>query len=379
MKVLVIGGGMAGLTYAIMSARQGNSVCIVEGNARLGRKIAMSGNGKCNIGNKNITADCYNDNQVVRHVIGKVSIDDYLRFLTSVGIYTYSDECGRLYPVTDSASSVVDCLRFEAARFGVKTVQESKAHCIKKVESGYCVTADKEYFADKVVVACGSRSQADETNLDKLVGEKYLTRRVPSLVPVRVSDMDGVLNGVRNRAVVTLRQDGKIVCSKSGEVQFKDYGLSGVCIFELSAIIARNQVKGETHSYKFTVDLLPDIQENKLVRLTNDNITLGRDPLVGLVKNRVADYVRKQIDTNEKDYAAKVAHLVKNVPFTFEKLLDYSMSQVTSGGVDVKFVSLPSLQLPNGVVVLGEALDVDGTCGGYNLYFAAASALSLFM
>ena len=379
MKVLIIGGGMAGLTYAIMSARQGNKVCVVDGNARVGRKIAMSGNGKCNIGNKNITADCYNDSVVAKHVIGKVSVDRYLDFLQSVGIQTYVDEIGRMYPVTDSASSVVDCLRFEAERLDVETIVACKASCITKTADGYVVTTDNEKLsAEKVVVACGSKSQADETNIEKLVGI-CLTRRVPSLVPIRVSDMDGVLNGVRNRAEVTLYRDGKKVRSESGEVQFKDYGLSGVCVFNLSATIARDMVKEEKHSYKFTIDLLPEIEENRLEQLIQTNVDLGRDPLVGLVKNRVADFVKKRIKTTKNDFALQAARLIKNLPFTFEKLLDYSMSQVTAGGVEEKFVSLPSLELANGVVVLGEALNVDGICGGYNLFFAASSALSLFV
>ena len=380
MKVLVIGGGMAGLTYAIMSARQGNKVIVAERNSRVGRKVAMSGNGRCNIGNLTVTPDCYNDSALVRHVLDAVPVDQYLSFLRSAGVYTYADDCGRLYPVTDSASTVVDCLRFEAVRAGVEILVDCPVVDRTKVGDKYVVDAGgQKLTVDRLVVACGSHSQADDPMTANLVGGKqYLTALCPSLVPVRLTDADGTLNGVRNRAKVTLFCDGVAVAERSGEVQFKDYGLSGVCVFDLSAVIARGIVKGENHGYKFVVDLLPDFDEQTVKQIVQNNIDSGRDGLVGLVKNRVADYVKKKISATDNRFAERAAHLLKHMAFTFEKLLDYSMSQVTAGGVRVDCLSLPTLTLPDGVVVLGEALDVDGFCGGYNLYFAGASALSLF-
>lgn len=380
MKVLVVGAGMAGLTYSILAARCGNDVTVCERNPRVGRKVAMSGNGKCNIGNVHITAKAYNAPVFVQKILDVVTVEKYLDFLHSVGIYTYADESGRLYPVTDSASSVVDVLRFEAVRLGVKILTDTEIVKINAQGKYVAETRDgKKMYCDKVVVACGSKSQADETNLASLVGRQYLTAMSPSLTPVRVKNMDGTLNGVRNRAKVTLYADGTKVAEEHGEVQFKDYGLSGVCVFNLSALIARDIVRGEKHDYKFVVDVAPDIDEAKLAEIIAVNIACGReDPLVGIVKNRVADYVKKQQKTASGDLAKAYAHTVKNMAFIFEKLLDYSMSQVTAGGVNLAYVDEKSLTLPCGVTVLGEALDVDGQCGGFNLQFAASSAIHLF-
>ena len=162
-------------------------------------------------------------------------------------------------------------------------------------------------------------------------------------------------------------------------MQFKDYGLSGVCVFNLSAFIARDIVRGEKHEYKFVVDVVPDIEESDLTKIIAKNIACcHEDPLVGLVKNRVADYVKKQQKTASDDLTKAYAHIVKNLTFIFDKLLDYSLSQVTAGGVNLAFVDDETLCLPNGISVLGEALDVDGQCGGFNLQFAASSALYLF-
>ena len=376
MKTLVVGGGMSGLTYAILAAKNGDDVTVCERNARVGRKIAMSGNGKCNIANANTDPSCYNDSEIVRSVLAKVKLADYLRFLSEQGIVTYTDECGRMYPVTDSASTVVDCLRFQAAKFGVTIRTETVVRSVKQTSHGYVAEIDgnKENF-DKVVVACGSRSQAVETEIGTLVDKKYLTPCAPSLVPMRVVGMNGILNGIRNRAEVRLVCDGKTVGSERGEIQFKDYGLSGMCVFNLSAIIARSVVRGEKHEYKFVVDLLPDITPNELQKYISANLARGMQPLTGLVKNKLAEYIYKQTNNDTE----QIAHYSKNLPFIFDKLLDYSMSQVTAGGVDEKFVDKQTLALPDGVVVLGEALNVDGICGGHNLYFAAASAMYLFM
>ncbi len=376
MKTLVVGGGMSGLTYSILAAQNGQNVTISEHNARVGRKIAMSGNGKCNIGNLNIREACYNDSAIVRNVLSKVKIDDYLKLLSRWGIITYSDEVGRVYPVTDSANTVVDCLRFQADVAGVTIRTESTVQSVKQMADGYIVDIDgqKEKF-DKVVIACGSRSQATETGIDLLVGKSYLTPFVPSLVPVKVVGMSGILNGIRNRAEVRLCRDGKVVGTEKGEVQFKDYGLSGMCVFNLSAIIARDMVRGEKHAYKFVVDVLPDITELQLKNYIQANVRRGMQPLAGLVKNKLAEYIYKYAESTKSE----INYLVKNLPFTFDKLLDYSMSQVTAGGVDEKYIDNKTLSLPNGTVVLGEALNVDGISGGFNLYFAAASAMYLFM
>lgn len=380
MKVLVVGAGMAGLTYSILAARRGNDVTVCERNTRVGRKVAMSGNGKCNIGNMHISASAYNAPVFVQKILDVVPVEKYLDFLRSAGIYTYADESGRLYPVTDSASSVVDVLRFEAARLGVKILTDTEIVKIDVQGKFVAETRDgQKVYRDKVIVACGSKSQADETNLAPLVGRQYLTAMSPSLTPVRVKNMNGTLNGVRNRAKVTLFADGTKVAEEHGEVQFKDYGLSGVCVFNLSAFIARDIVRGEKHEYKFVVDVVPDIEESDLTKIIAKNIACGHeDPLVGLVKNRVADYVKKQQKTASDDLAKTYAHMVKNLTFIFDKLLDYSLSQVTAGGVNLAFVDDETLCLPNGISVLGEALDVDGQCGGFNLQFAASSALYLF-
>lgn len=192
---------------------------------------------------------------------------------------------------------------------------------------------------------------------------------------VRVTKTDGALNGIRAKCNVTLLADETAIATENGEVLFKDYGLSGICIFNLSAIIARNLVKGEMHNYTFSIDLVPSMSQSQLYDILSKREVDGeKDKLFyGILHNKLAESISKRAKS-----AYEQCKLAKNFTFTFEKLLDFTMSQVTAGGIDQRFVDKSTLTLPNGIVALGEILNVDGICGGNNLYFASASALYTF-
>lgn len=371
MKTLVIGGGMAGLTYAITALKNGIDVTLAERNNRVGKKIAMTGNGKCNVGNANVNANCFNDSAIVSNVLDEISVTEYVKFLNSCGIYTHTDEMGRMYPLSDSASNVVDCLRHQFAKNGGKLLLDTNVQNLTMQKGKYLLDG---IVYDKVVLACGSGSQSQTPTLP-LVDKQWLTPTCPSLVPVRVCKMDGILNGIRAKCVVTLLADGKQIAQESGEVLFKDYGLSGICIFNLSALVARNVVKGHKHDYTFSIDLVPNLTQAELWEILRKRESAGeKDKLFyGILHNKLAESIAKRGKS-----AYEQCQIAKNFTFQLEKLLDYTMSQVTAGGIDERFVDVKTLALPNGVVALGEMLNVDGICGGNNLYFASASALYTF-
>ena len=371
MKTLVIGGGMAGLTYAIVALKNGIDVTIAERNSRVGKKIAMTGNGKCNIGNANVSCNCFNDRAVVKQILQQIDVCEYTQFLNSCGIFTHTDDMGRMYPLSDSASNVVDCFRHQFAKHGGKLLADTNVQNVTIKGNKYLLDG---ISYDKVVLACGSGSQCQMPTLP-LVDKSWLTPTAPSLVPVRVSQMDGVLNGIRAKATVTLLADGQNIGCESGEVLFKDYGLSGICIFNLSALIARNNVKGKKHNYTFSIDLVPTMSLNQLAEILCAREASGeKDKLFyGILHNKLAESIAKRGKS-----AYQQAQIAKNFTFSLEKLLDYTMSQVTAGGIDEKYLNLQNLTLPNGAIALGEMLNVDGICGGNNLYFASASALYTF-
>ena len=379
MNILVIGGGMAGLTYAVVAAKNGHDVTLAERNSRVGKKVAMTGNGKCNLGNVKADVSCYNKSAIVKNVLDEITVDEYRRFLSSCGIFTYSDPEGRLYPLTDNANSVVDCLRHQFYKFGGKTLVDTEVTNFVKVGEKYQVTlhAEKRVF-DKIVLACGNKSQSEPLNIFYLVPADAFTPTAPSLVPVRIHNMDGTLNGLRAKADVSL-YDGIVLLGKeSGEVQFKDYGLSGICVFNLSAIIARREIQRKKSNYRFVLDVAPYLKLWDLEEILYRRLKSGehKELFYGILHNKLAEHVVHKC--HDATNASELAYTAKNLPFEFDHLLDWTKSQVTAGGIDERHVNLQTLQLNNGVVALGEILNVDGVCGGNNLYFAAASALYTF-
>lgn len=380
MKTLVIGGGMAGLTYAVIACKNGQDVTVVERNVRVGKKIAMTGNGKCNIGNARVSPSCYNKSAIVSKVLDTISVSEYVKYLKSVGIYTFEDNDGRMYPLSESASNVVDCLRHQVEKFGGKIICDSEVFSVRPSDKGFDVLIDRNgYRFEKVVACCGSKSQSNETNVFGIVPKEYFTPLCPSLVPIKTRTIDHILNGLRVKADVTLSDGVVPIAKESGEVLFKDYGLSGICIFNLSAIIARRIVQGKSGDYSIALDLLPRLSQWDLEDILYLRLKSG-EPIerlfYGLLHNKIAESIVKRC--NGRADISMLARLAKNYDFQFLKLLDYSMSQVTAGGVNEKYLDCATLALPNGIIALGEMLNVDGVCGGNNLYFAAASALYVF-
>lgn len=377
MKILVIGGGMSGLTYGIVACKVGHDVTLAERNARVGKKISVTGNGRCNLANENFPAGCYNNSQLARSVVTDVSVAEYKRFLNSCGIFTYTDSDGRVYPLSDSAAGVVDCLRLQFAKHGGKLLAETTVTKVLPTQKGYNVTLDGAvHVFDKVVLCCGSGSQAPKPDLTGIVQPEWLTPLAPSLVPVKVRGADKTLNGLRAKATVTLKRNGVTAATETGEVLFREYGLSGICVLNLSAVIARDIAANKGCDYLFVLDVVPQMDESRLAEILDERLAQNQPPFLGIVHSKLGEHIVKRADTDSSGKA--LAHLAKNLCYPFEKLLDWSMSQVTAGGLSCRFVNAQTLALPNGVVALGEALDVDGICGGYNLYFAAASALHTF-
>lgn len=376
MKIVVVGGGASGLVFASMAAQRGHEVVLLESNSRVGKKLMLTGGGRCNLFNAERNPDRYNEPDFVRKVFKECTEEEYLDVVRSFGIYTSSpDDEGRVYPVTYSAASVVDCLRFTAERAGVRTICNAHVNEIKVLPDGYAVKAGKqEYLCDKAVIAVGSRSQATITDLPRIAGRRYMTETVPSLCPLKVSNPLKGLAGVRAKCEVTLLKKGTRVASERGEVQFRDFGLSGICVLDLSSYVARERVKGYDGRFDISVDFLPDFTASELKEILVERKKAGYTDsmlFVGLLPNKVAEAVLRTVFRDDID---RLVEIVKKFVFSNADVTDFSISQVTAGGVACEFVD-DGFNLPDGVIVLGEALDVDGQCGGYNLYFAFVSAI----
>ena len=397
-KIAVIGGGAAGMTAAIRAAELGANVTVYEGNDRVGKKILSTGNGKCNFSNENMNPDCY-------YGSGKVLVDKIYRsfgvtetkdFFSGLGMRIKNRD-GYLYPASGQASTVLDVLRYELERLGVRIHTDSRVTSIVAEKDGPAVSANghKTRKYDAVILACGGKA-APKTGSDGqgfLLAESLghrIVPTVPALVALRCSEsFYKRVSGVRCDARLTLHIDGQPVRSDRGEMQWTDYGISGIPVFQLSRVAA--YALQEKQSVIVEIDLMPDLAE----KTQNDADSAFWDErwkrqgdqsmehfVTGLVNKKTALLLLKLAGIKESERAENVpvsqrkalTKLFRSFTVTVNGTNSYDQAQVCAGGIDCSEVTdtLESRIVP-GVFFAGEILDIDGICGGYNLQWAWSS------
>ncbi|MBQ9790463.1 MAG: aminoacetone oxidase family FAD-binding enzyme [Clostridia bacterium] len=371
--VIIIGAGASGCMCALACKNQ--NIAIIDAGKSLAKKIMVTGNGRCNLTNKNMNSSYFNTN--IDKYLQKFNEKDALRFFESLGLITYSDPEGRVYPISNSAKSVVDVINLALKNKG-QFFAGQKVIEIHHQNDQFCVLTDKdEFVAKKVVVATGgSTMQNSIKNLD-ISFKKF----VPSLVPLECSNVKD-LNGIKlsNVKVAATTKSGK-TASEIGEVLFKEKGLSGIVIFNLSALFARERVFEGT----VQIDLLPDMNEKQLTELlmTRRSLCVNVDKFfVGMFQNAVSNEIFMQSKLNTNKNSAKLTNdeikrLVKTIKcLSFGVVNCYDNNQVFSGGVCLNDLDnhLMSKKVKN-LYFAGEVCDVDGVCGGYNLQWAWTSGM----
>ena len=389
--VVVIGGGASGMMAALTAAEdKNNKVILLERQQRVGRKLLATGNGRCNLTNTGATAENYHgdDPDFVKPALEKFPPEAALGFFGSLGLLTVEEYGGRVYPLSNSANSVVDVLRFALDRAGVELRSACPAREIQRRDGGYLVRTDGgELFAHKLIVACGGAAGAklggvmDGYELLKPLGHKR-TKLHPALVQL-ITDPEypRSLKGVRAEVKMGLYRDGEMVCESRGELQFTDNGVSGPAAFDLSRAAAEGG--GELR-----IDFLRDYGEahvQDLLRLRRERfpaLPCG-ELFTGMLHNRLGRMLVKysglnaavpleNLSTAELQRAAAAC---KDFRLTLRGTEGFDSAQVTAGGIKTTGFDPETLEswfMP-GLFVCGELLDVDGDCGGYNLQWAWAS------
>lgn len=373
--ICVIGGGASGMAAAIAAARVGASVVIAEGNARVGKKLLMTGNGRCNLTHVSPSAEAYRgDAGFISEILEELGATGAFTFFKSLGLLLHSDREGRVYPYSNSANTVLDALRRELDRLGVEVVSGFKVDGISGRDGDFTVSgADKRIKAQKVILAAGGTA-APSTGSDgsgfSLLGSLGIkhTEPRPALTGLKCGGT-ARFKGVRAKARATLLRGGEEISSAEGEVQFTDTGLSGICVFDIS----RYARKGD----EVNVDLLPDhsaeLAAEVLAELDGGRELPAADLFCGVFNRRLAEYAAAQAQGS--GFAA-LARSAKSLRFAVDGVMPFANAQVTAGGVPASEVGrdLQSKRVP-GLYIAGELLDVDGVCGGYNLHWAWCSGI----
>lgn len=386
-KVAIIGGGFSGLISAekLASVFGGSSVLVLEKNDRVGKKILATGNGRGNISNCEMSTEKYHSikGADVGFAIKKYGNKSIINYFKGLGVDS-SVEDGRIYPSSFQANSVLDMLRLKLDY--LKTVVKVGCRVEAVTSSGnlYKITAGGENFlAEQVIFACGGKAGkqygTDGTAYSLLQNLGHgLTPLYPSLVQVKtdISKIKG-LKGLKSQAIASLCVDGETVKSFSGDVLFTDYGVSGNAIFYLSAYIPQNK------KCKIVLSFLPDKSEVEVEEFLREKFKstpyLGvDDALTGVINKLIGKAIMKTCgQVNADSRGAKViAHAVKNFSLDVVGTLGFDYAQVTKGGIPFSEVDPTTMESKKhkGIYIVGEMLDVDGDCGGYNLQWAYSSA-----
>jgi len=369
--IAIIGGGASGIAAAITAAEAGARVTILEAGKRIGHSILVSGSGRCHWSNATVKPGDYNNGEFVAHAFEACSPQRVWDWFASLGLLWAEEDAGRLYPQANKASSVLDVLRFRLEELGVTVACETPVASVCPSGSRWLVNLQggrTERF-DAVLVACGGSIARS-----LLPGGYRFAKRAPRLCPIR-TDRDSVkgLDGVRVKGEAALMRGSDIVAKQRGEIQFRSFGVSGIAVFDLS----RFAQVGDTIRLDFLPEIsAPLIADNLIRRIEAFPHRSAERLMTGMVLPAVAHAVLRQAGLNPAEpltvgRSVDVARRLKRFVVQVERFEEKS-AQVSQGGVEVgQFdpTTMESLR-DAGLFVMGEALDIDGPCGGYNLHWA---------
>lgn len=393
-RVLVIGGGAAGLMAAISAARAGAKVTLLEQNKQVGKKLLVTGNGRCNLTNRVQDLSCYRGSspEFIRTALDGFGLLEALEFFHGIGIVT-RERNGYFYPYCDQASAVVDALRMEAEHQRVKLALNTKVREIFKEKGHFFVkTPGWTYEGDALILAAGSCA-APETGSDgsgyelaEAMGHSVI-EPLPALVQLRSGDpVFPKLRGLRMEARVSLFSGKRLLAEDRGEVQFTEYGLSGIPVFQVSRYGAKALHAGGEVSA--VLNFLPFLNREETAVFWDARIRQGAyksigQLLVGLFPKKMADCLLKRAGIPGGKAAGELTdkeqEMLRLVCTSFEVRISacngFDRAQVCCGGVDTKEADPRTMEsrLVPGLYLAGELLDVDGACGGYNLQWAWTS------
>ena len=391
MVIGILGGGASGMAAALAAAENPSAqVILMERQARVGRKLSATGNGRCNLTNLHAGEMGYHgeDASFASHALSVFDPETTLRWFSSLGLFTVAEDSGRVYPYSDQANSVVDVLRFALERENITLKLGFEAEKVKKTASGFRIESKEETLeCDRLIIACGGLAGIKLGGT--MSGYKFLrglghkcTKLRPTLVQLK-SSWGGCtgLKGVRCNCHAAVYHNGSLHSQSTGELQFTEYGISGPVIFEISRDVC--QEKGD---WICRLDFLPSISDDELLKeLQRRKVTNlpASELLTGILHNRLGRILTQSAGISQNRMVSElddielqqVCRNVKHFEITLTEPMGMDSAQVTAGGILTREFNNKTMEsrLVPGLYACGEVLDVDGDCGGYNLQWAWSS------
>ena len=404
--IIIVGGGAAGLVAAVCCAKKlggKNRIAVVEKEFKLGKKLLATGNGKCNMTNENMSVNFYNEaaETTVKNVISKYSTNKIIAFWNSIGLICKADSFGRVYPYSGQASAVLDILMLNLKYYNVDIYCETEVTSIIPEKSGYRLTSkNNSFFAQKLILSTGGKVQPSlgsngaSYRFAEALGLKC-SPVFPSLAPIPCSNKYlAVMKGVRTPATVSLKADNRTLRTEQGELQLNEKNISGICIFQLSRLVneyfALKSIGGVKYkNISVMVDFMPDYSTEEIENILKKRRKQMPDIKVsdlfrGIINKKIGLYLVKKLKINSDteinsitdEEIELIANEIKASEFIPEAMSGINSAQVTAGGIELSEIekNMQSVKYKN-LYIIGEALNVDGLCGGYNLHWAFASGI----
>ena len=384
-KVIIIGGGASGLVAAAFASKN-NDVSVLEKNSQCGRKILATGNGKCNYFNSDFTALHFNTENIdiLEPIISESNKKKVLDFFDSIGIIP-NIKNGYYYPMSNQAISVREALVKECEVRGVKIITDCEVIDVNYKDTYTVITNNGKFTCDKVVISTGSNAWIKDKSIGYDILRNFnhkINPVLPSLVQL-VSDNTYFkkISGVRIEAKVSLYEDGKFIKKSSGEVQFTDYGISGICVYQLSSQVSRglhNKNKEVIH-----INFMPYITDFIEFMNNRNNIVKKRtiselfDGIMNYkLSNTILDMCKIDYNDTWDNLSEKNKNKLSKMVIDFEiNIIDtkgFMNAQTCCGGVPLSEINPNTMEsiINKDLYITGELIDCDGECGGYNLGFA---------
>lgn len=400
--VIVVGGGASGLVAAIAAARKKKRVLIIEQKNRIGKKLLATGNGKCNYTNEVQTKECYHSNhkKFPMEVLSYCNLEDVKQFFMELGVYPKVKK-GYYYPYSEQASAILDVLCLELEHQGVTILTESMVQSIQKkkmFQIKYEIISERkeqEVFAKHVIISTGGMASSKLGSdgrgyvLAKEFGHK-VTALAPALIGLKAKESYfKVLAGLRMEGSITLSIRNQCVATEIGEIQFTNYGISGIPVFQISRFATLELLQNRKSQIQCKMDFFPQYTMQELYQIiksqTQGYYKKAEEYFIGLLPKKFVQVILKQIpislDKRVSEFSKKewdqICHCLKNFTATIYDSNGFDHAQVTAGGIDTRYVDAKTLEstIVSGLYFTGEVLDVDGMCGGYNLQWAWATGL----